>query len=512
MKQLLGTVLALATALGGCAHYKVPCPVAGGPTWIEVRSPHFIVRTDLPRAQAEAMVREDEAMLARFETVAGFLLPGEAETPLTSIIAFRDQWQFNEWVGTNEIGSRTGELGYFDPIGDERGRPLVVMHAEALGATVFRHEITHRLLEQHLGEPPHWLGEGLAEYFSQLPVTDGKVRLGALTARFQGWNASRSGNNHERLDWLMMPPVTALLQLEKGMPWVAYLPASVLVHWMANGGPDHADRFRRFLAAVAQGVPARAALMKEYGPLDQINRAYRAHFQPMKEGKALQWFIAYTPPPALTAQLAWRDLDDGEVHAIKARLRASASERELALAAKHDPASPALHDWQARRAEQRGDWATAVHESEQAATDATVDEPHYRLERFRRHWQAQLQRPEAERQPTLLADEARAVAKVARWSAELDLVADYFLAAGELDLGTTFSARALASEPYCAPCLVTMARAYYLHGELRQATDTLAAALQHWPPWETKPKALEARLETYRRSAAAAQNGELSKK
>jgi tetratricopeptide (TPR) repeat protein len=344
---------------------------------------------------------------------------------------------------------------------------------------------------------PLWLNEGLAEYFSELPVEKGNVRLGSLTRRVELFN--RSGVVIIGAQ-SVMAPVETLLRLDNpaGLTNYGYLSAYALVHYLANGGPDHAQRFRRFLVAIVeQGKPVREELIAEYGPLEQLEKAYWAHFQQMTAGQTLTWFISYTPPPDLDARLAFRTLDDGEIHAINAILRPETSQDQLAQATQHAYRSASLHRWRAILAEGEQDPASAAREMDEAVSCAG-DDPFFRYERFRLRLAEQLRRPPDARAWPALAREARAVARTVHEAPQLAILGFYFLVAGEAAMSATFAERAVRLEPHCAGCLVTLAQVYFARGDASEAVDALETGLRRWPRFPPTPPFLQTRLEAYR--------------
>jgi hypothetical protein len=501
-------LLALALALTGCAHYQMACPAAGGPQWRELTSAHFTLRTDLPEADAEKSIREAEEVLANFGHAAEFLLPPADATGRTSLVLFSHFWEYQKVVTPELMGQRYVELGRFVPA-DERGRPTIALSTEKGASAVFRHELMHRLLHQRLGEIPHWLHEGLAEYFSVASVQNGKIGLGALPPRVRGFNYKQATSESVLRVSLFadpLPPVEVLLREDGNFVSldIAYLGAWTLVHYLANGAPDHADRFRKFLVAVANHRAIPELLTELYGPIASLDAAYRTHLTQMMGGKALQWFMAYTPSPGVSAPPASRLLDDGEVHQLKASLQPALQTRELELAQKHAGSSPATHRWLAQLADGRHDDAGAEREIERAVGLAA--DPFYRYERMRIRLAHELGRPERERHLDALAGEMRAVAHFVSEPDQLDTVARYFRLTGEDGLGWTFAERAIALDPQCAGCLATLAKFYFARGALDDAVGAQEAALQRWPAKTPLPPEMSAQLERYRCARAKQQN------
>ena len=492
-------LLLLATCLAGCAHYQMACPHDGGPRWTELTSAHFALRTDLPEREARDIIRESEKILASFVEAAEFFLPPTSDVGRTTIVMFAEHWEYQRVLTAQEVRNGSFELGR-TMFGDELARPMIVLAADVHASEVFRHELTHRLVHQRIGAVPLWLDEGLAEYFSQIRIVGDKVALGALTTRLQRIvQRERNSNTVGGVPLLPLGTVAARAWPD-ALVDPCYLDAWALVHYLANGAPDHADRFRRFLAAIADGRAAGEALQAEYGAAELIEAGYRAHAQQFITAKALQWLIPFTrPAPNGDAPLR-RFLDDAEVHEMKAQLLAKSAARELELARAHgNESSPAFHRWLARVADAAGDKARAEEEMVRAVALAP-DDSSFLYERARLRMAHELGKPQSERHLDAVDADVQDVADRVDEPRQLDLIARFFSAEGDTARGLQFSQRAVGMEPQCAACIATLASLYFAQGDLLRAVDAQETALRRWPDKQKVPAELTTRLEEYRRA------------
>ena len=271
------------------------------------------------------------------------------------------------------------------------------------------------------------------------------------------------------------------------------------MHYLANGAADHADRFRHFMLALANGEPWPKALAADYGAVPAIEDACRKHLFQMGDNQALQWFIPYAAPPPTAWSVAVRTLDDGEVHHLKAALRPATEAQELKQATLHAPKSAELHRWASIAAEGKKDDATAEREIV-TATQLSSD-PFYEVERARVDFAIAMRKPEAERHLETLQSEMRAAARHASEPAQLRMLASYYELVHDYTFGTTLAARAVAMDPRCASCLVTLASLYFATGKSDDAATTLASAVSRWPE-KTVPAEVSAHLKQYRCAVA----------
>ncbi len=475
-------VAALGLSAFGCAHYQMACPIAGGPEWLELKSPHFTLRTDLPADQAERLLRDDETLLDTLQAAASALLPPSADKGRLSLVIFAESWQYDKLVKPeqSELASgfrRIQVSSLFDA--DERGRPMVVLTHDPGNDATLSYELARQIVNQRLHEPPPWLSGGLAEYLTATSRQAGTLALGGPTARLLEYNRQRQLGVNPVVSAYPLQSVQSFLQglyPQHGFIDFTFVAAWGLVHYLANGGPDHPARFRTFLSAIADGAPVAETLIGQYGSLDAIDAAYHQQLAATQANQPKPQLVAYAPPPT-PPRITVRTLDDAELHQLKVIWQPATRDRELALAKAHAPQSPALHRWLALLADAEGHDAAAEQEIAAAVRLAGADH-FYACEQARLHLEHALKKPESERHLDRLGDELRAVAHWVDEPAQLDFVARYYHLVGDDAFAAAFAARAVALDPQCAHCLVTQAQIFLARGDQPNAIAALQAALR----------------------------------
>jgi hypothetical protein len=159
--------------LVGCAHDPRPPPVTG---WHELRSAHFVLRTDLPAPDARITLERLETLRAALQSV--WSEADDADTPgTTQAIVLRDRSElrvFTPWAGFATV-TRRGPL--LVASGREVAFGDLSPHPELLA-----HEVAHGLDRRWMPGAPRWFDEGMASYLESAELVDAsRVRLGALS-------------------------------------------------------------------------------------------------------------------------------------------------------------------------------------------------------------------------------------------------------------------------------------------------------------------------------------------
>jgi len=369
---------------------------------------------------------------------------------------------------------------------------------------VSRHELTHRLVIQRLPRAPAWLNEGLAEYFSMISFKNGTARLGIPTPRLRRLTSSRfeKGRIPQKLLVDEIPTLKELLNADEATiesDEKYYIAAWAAVHYLANGGADHVQRFRSFVNAVAKGETAEAALAASYDSLGVLEPRYRDYLKKVAAvvPKLREWTFSFPVAP-IQANPRVRTLDDAEVHRLWAFFVPAYESEQLRQARLHAPLSPITLLMEALIAARQHRYAEATGELVQAVELAPQDlfllslKLSVLLEREAR-------KPPADRNLALLAADVRRLAETADETQTLAIVARYGALGGDVGLALPYAERAVALDPYCFDCLSSLAQLYFAKGEFALAVDTQELAVHRWPKRGGAPWASIEQLRCYRR-------------
>jgi tetratricopeptide (TPR) repeat protein len=275
------------------------CPGEGGPPWRELRSQHFLLRTDLAPYQAERVSNELETMEA---TLLALAWPGAAPPPgKVLVIALASEDELQEYV-EEHIGGFAHR---------EEMEPSIVIEGShfAQARVVLTHELAHHLSYALLLRQPRWLSEGLAGY------------LETASARSFPAEATMGAPNFSRLESARqfgLMPFARLATFDDMLGDANetlrfYSTSWLLVHYLVS---ERGPAFASYQARLARAEDPDAAWKASFAdlPAEKLDAAL-AEYATRREYKGLgrkmpEVHLAFNESP----------LSDAEAHAIRARL------------------------------------------------------------------------------------------------------------------------------------------------------------------------------------------------
>ncbi|HXN40170.1 MAG TPA: hypothetical protein VN918_00180, partial [Myxococcaceae bacterium] len=294
-------VFAAALTAAGCAGPRVGrSPAEGGHPWIEIRTAHYTLQTDLSPDDA----RDTALYLERTRSALLAAAWPRAKPPEDNIKAFvlRDDVEFQQLFehafGGIFLRHNFTQFVLF------YGRPANAGWFSQRVGTTLKHELTHHLSAYFLRRQPHWLSEGIASYMETLEISDDgeSAVVGFSNPQLLGVPPART---QDVLAWTNRAPDVDGMRLYAGS-WL-------LVHWMMNVQPE---KFGDFQQRLNKGEEAESAWKNAFPEtnLDKLNDDLR-HYREHGQYRTLKVRV----PPVDTVHLG-RTLEDAEVHAIRAHL------------------------------------------------------------------------------------------------------------------------------------------------------------------------------------------------
>ena len=306
-------ILALSSA--GCASlYEMKLPSKGGPLWLTLQSPHFVVQTDLSDLEARAFVTQLE--LRRSALIAGAWHDAKFKLAVTRVVAFRDTDEIGEFLPNGVLGLWTVDFS-----GDKQmlvarragARPLTVSFLGVPvgtirfdGLEVATHELSHELCSAYFASQPPWVGEGLARFLETMKLDEEKHT--AILGAPGPW-IPMAGPDFRR----SLPPLAPLLRNE-GVNEDA---AGDLVFFLIN---REGKRFDAYLKALFRGDAPDAAWSASFP--QYVGDAGLARLQ-SDAGAYLSsgdYRIVIAPLAPFSGQVTSTRMPEPEIRAMRGRL------------------------------------------------------------------------------------------------------------------------------------------------------------------------------------------------
>jgi hypothetical protein len=132
------------------------------------------------------------------------------------------------------------------------------------------------------------------------------------------------------------------------------------------------------------------------------------------------------------------------------------------------------------------------------AVELAADAVPFKYERARLRLVHSLRLPTPDRHLDGAASDLRAIVDRLDDTVELETAARVFALTGDVAGGLPLADRAVAREPQCAQCLVTLASLLFASGDLTRAVAAQELALRRWHGKQPATDELRAQLTTYR--------------
>ena len=303
--------------------------------WRRLDSPNFTVIGDVSARELRDLAVKFEG----FRETLGRAINERATAAAvpTIIIVFPNDKAFTPFKPTYQGKPRTDVAGFFVP-GVNLNYILMQSAGPASERIVF-HEYAHLIVSNVMPNPPTWLNEGLAEFYSTFKLMDDgrRAQIGVAI-----------GEHLRLLNSSVRVPLPELLKVDSKSPLynesarasVFYAESWALTHMILNGQPSRVAELAAYLRSVGDSVPEARAWEETFGTarMEQDFRVYltRQLFNTMviefpEKIAAFAGTPTLIPPAEVAGFLA--------TYLVQHRQYDEALE-QLELAFKADPASP----------------------------------------------------------------------------------------------------------------------------------------------------------------------------
>jgi hypothetical protein len=304
--------IALLVWMAACAHAKYRCPDRGGPAWIEARSAHFVVQTNLPSEAAISKIGALERLRAGMALL--WRTPPEPGAPLDLFLPrnAEESAEFGESPVRIRI-TRFGELvlvasGEADVVSDPLIKTLMAGTLDGIWRV----------------ERVPWLAVGFELYLEGARIDGSDALLGEPS--LLALRALREHRGPSPVGWIVDANRPGQIP-DPGTSWL-------LVHYLIDA---RRAQFVDLLRRLGRGEEEKDALAASFGQFDAgaLDDALERYW---KEGRIGTARLALPP---IDERVQTRALTEAELHGFRADLLMSPDrddEREEAL--RHDPTEP----------------------------------------------------------------------------------------------------------------------------------------------------------------------------
>jgi tetratricopeptide (TPR) repeat protein len=288
---------------------------AGNQTsWIQVRSPNFIVVTNANGQEARRVAYQFELIRAVYKEFFG---PKRfaVEQPIV-IIAAKDEntlkallpqfWEKKGLMHPAGVYQDGADVSYVllrldVSMNQEASQPFEPVY----------HEYIHYLMRRTIAQLPLWMVEGLAEFYGNTRVENKRVLVGAP-----------SYSNVMLLRQKQLLPVTTLFEIDAFSPYyheesktsIFYAESWALTHYlMVRDGRDKTHRVQDFIEMLWKGIDAKEAATKTIGDPKVLEDALRSYVQ----NSAFR-VAAVDPPKIDESGFQTSSMSDAESLAVRA--------------------------------------------------------------------------------------------------------------------------------------------------------------------------------------------------
>jgi tetratricopeptide (TPR) repeat protein len=294
---LLGALLLLPATARGARHE----------TWIEVRSPHFIVVSNAGDSDARKVAVQFEQVRSLFRGV--ITIAQNAPSPVITIFAVKDEDSLRELLPEYWTKGHTHPAGiFFSRLGQYYAAVVISAEGENPYETLY-HEYYHSLTLPYFPAIPVWLAEGLAEFFGNSRITDKVAYTG---------QASESLVAELRQNRLI--PLDVLFKVDHSSPYYNeqektsefYAESWALTHYfMLADKAAHRQLLVNYLSAIGAGATEQEAASKAFGDLEVLQKSLQKYVS------NYQFYDLETPAPPKVpdADLHSRTLSTADVDA-----------------------------------------------------------------------------------------------------------------------------------------------------------------------------------------------------
>jgi len=442
--------LTAAVAVVLCLLLVFPLAAAKHDTWVEVRSPNFIIVSDAGEKQARKTAVQFEQIRDVFRR--SLAVAGAHPSPLITILAVKDEDSMHALLPDYWSKGHVHPSGiFFSWMGQFYGAARLDAQQQNPYETMY-HEYYHSLTLPYFPNLPLWVSEGLADFFGNTEISSDHARMGLPDEALV----------YELHHGFM--PLDALFKVDHNSPFynetsqtgIFYAESWALIHYLmvADHG-SHKQTLMNYIDALNGGATQDEAASKAFGNLKQLE----ANLKHYTDGSTFAYLKAPPPSAIPDSDLHVHELSDAEVDAVKGGFFATRSRTQearplLEEALRLDPKLAAAYQNLAMVELLEGNRQKAL----ESASRAIELDPANSLTRYLRGYLA-FNEGHSVRDPQIETDLRQAIASNPDFLPPCALLAVYLAEKNEdLPEALTFAEKAVLAEPGNSSFVLSLAQ------------------------------------------------------
>jgi len=279
------------------------------PTWVEVRSPNFVVVSNAGEKQARNTALQFELIRAVFrQSVKG---ASAHPNPTVTVLAVKDAASMRALLPEYWTNGRPHPAGAFV---SHLNQFFAVIDLSARGPNPYRtlyHEYYHAITVPYFPNMPLWLAEGMAEFYGHTQIQEKDAVVGQTDPILL-----------QQLRNSTSIPLNVLFKVDRSSPYyneesktsLFYAESWALIHYLMVGDRTaHQAMLNAYLDALDEGKSGDEAASLAFGDLEKLQSDLRGYVKGNK-------FIYLEEPPAARideSKLKVRSLSEAEAEAYQ---------------------------------------------------------------------------------------------------------------------------------------------------------------------------------------------------
>jgi TonB family protein len=253
-------------AVAGFAILALSLCQARRDTWVEVRSPHFIVVSNAGEKAARRSALQFEGIRAVFRQ--SLMIAGTHPTPVVTVLAVTDEASMRKLLPEYWVKDHAHPSGFY---AGYVNLYFAAVELDAHVASPFQtlyHEYFHTITVPYFPDLPVWLSEGLAEFYGHTEIDERNVRMGQSDPELLTQLRDRT-----------LIPLSVLFAVDTSSPYyneadktsLFYAESWALTHYLMLGDrTTHASMLKAYLGKLDQGIKPDEAARLTFGDFKKL--------------------------------------------------------------------------------------------------------------------------------------------------------------------------------------------------------------------------------------------------